>query len=378
LDAVPSTAPDFAPLVAAAGGTIDVVDIEDPPVPIRVELDPATPTELSVSVAQRRLDRSWRAWSFSGMKSAAEATNVSSGAGGHADDHAVPVRGGADEVSDVTDAAEQPPVPDAHEPALLPGLDPSGLATAPGGTEFGTMVHAIFEQCDFASPTLRDDLVEACTQRLRFRSFAIDPAPLADGLLHAIESPLGGPLGAARLRDLGRAHRLDELAFDMVLGSLRASQVGGVLAEHLPSDDLLRPWAVEVARAGFDVPVAGMLNGSIDLVARADGHRYWLADYKTNQLGIDSAYTRREMADAMAHHHYVLQASIYLVALHRYLRWRLPGYRPEDNLLGAAYLFVRGMDPSRDPHDARGVYWWQPPPTAIVALDRLFAGEVAA
>ncbi len=47
----------------------------------------------------------------------------------------------------------------------------------------------------------------------------------------------------------------------------------------------------------------------------------------------------------MAHHGYPLQATLYLVALHRYLRWRLRGYDPDVHLDGAAYLFLRGMDP---------------------------------
>ena len=45
----------------------------------------------------------------------------------------------------------------------------------------------------------------------------------------------------------------------------------------------------------------------------------------------------------MQHRHYGLQAILYTVALHRYLRWRLPGYDAERNLGGVLYLFVRGM-----------------------------------
>ena len=41
--------------------------------------------------------------------------------------------------------------------------------------------------------------------------------------------------------------------------------------------------------------------------------------------------------------HYPLQALLYVVALHRYLRWRLRGYDPDVHLGGVLYLFVRGM-----------------------------------
>ena len=38
------------------------------------------------------------------------------------------------------------------------------------------------------------------------------------------------------------------------------------------------------------------------------------------------------MASAMLAAHYPLQALLYCVALHRYLRWRLPGYDPDRHI----------------------------------------------
>jgi exodeoxyribonuclease V beta subunit len=49
------------------------------------------------------------------------------------------------------------------------------------------------------------------------------------------------------------------------------------------------------------------------------------------------------MQEQMIHHHYPLQAHLYLVALHRHLRWRLPDYNPERHLGGYVYAFLRGM-----------------------------------
>lgn len=364
-EVVPTTLDHFQPLVESSAGTIGVTSTQArPPSPAAggPSVGAAEPPALAVAVTDRVLDRSWRVWSFSGVKSAADAADTGPDAGPDAE---VPVAGGADE-----------PPPTAPEEQAEPPLDAQPLASAPGGTEFGTLVHHVLEQVDFASPTLLADLTEQCAASLRYRSMRIEPAHLAAGLQAAIEAPLGGPLGDLRLRHLTRADRLDELVFDMPLGRLRAHQVGAVLADHLPADDLLAPWARSMARAGYDLPLSGMLTGSIDLVARTDGgQRFWVADYKTNQLGPDSGYTRAELAEAMAHHHYPLQAALYLVALHRLLRWRLAGYRPEVHLGGAAYLFLRGMDPSRPADAARGVFWWQPPAAAIEALDRLLAAE---
>jgi exodeoxyribonuclease V beta subunit len=80
----------------------------------------------------------------------------------------------------------------------------------------------------------------------------------------------------------------------------------------------------------------------------------------------------------MEHHGYGLQALVYTVALHRYLRWRLAskGYDPATQLRGAAYLFVRGMAGSEGP-EGHGVFWWQPPFAVIEAVDQLLAPGVS-
>ena len=79
----------------------------------------------------------------------------------------------------------------------------------------------------------------------------------------------------------------------------------------------------------------------------------------------------------MLHHHYPLQAHLYLVALHRHLRWRLPGYEPEQHLGGYVYCFLRGMpgSVSGSPKDAVGPgRIVEPAPfLRIAALDRALA-----
>ena len=78
----------------------------------------------------------------------------------------------------------------------------------------------------------------------------------------------------------------------------------------------------------------------------------------------------------MEEHDYPLQALLYSVALHRYLRWRKPGYRPEAHLGGIAYLFLRGMTgPGRTGRGAAGVFEWAVPPALVVALSDLLDGR---
>ena len=86
---------------------------------------------------------------------------------------------------------------------------------------------------------------------------------------------------------------------------------------------------------------------------RLSGPRFAVVDYKTNWLGpIDEEltlghYRPEALAHEMIRAHYALQALLYTVALHRYLRWRLPGYDPGDHLAGVLYLFLRGMAGAR-------------------------------
>ncbi|SIK12624.1 Exodeoxyribonuclease V, alpha subunit (RecD) [Mycobacteroides abscessus subsp. abscessus] len=125
----------------------------------------------------------------------------------------------------------------------------------------------------------------------------------------------------------------------------------------------------------------GYLSGSVDAVLRV-GARYVVVDYKTNWLGTGDTpltaadYSRPRMVEAMLHSDYPLQALLYSVVLHRFLSWRLPGYRPEEHLGGAVYLFVRGMcgaaTPVENGHPA-GVFSWQPPSALVVALSELLS-----
>ncbi len=77
----------------------------------------------------------------------------------------------------------------------------------------------------------------------------------------------------------------------------------------------------------------------------------------------------------MAEHFYPLQALLYTVALHRYLRGRLRDYSPERHLGDSVYLFLRGVGLA----PGAGVWRRRWPAKLILDLDDVFAGaEVAA
>lgn len=382
--AAPASVADLQPLVThgADGEPVLTVTAVDPAATAPVGVGRTgtardggdAPPPWAIAVFDRQLDRVWRRWSFSSIIADARERSA-------VDHPQQPMPGGA--APSPTALADAPlaggfdePVAATHERDETPVETPPDRSDVwgdlPRGREFGTLVHRVLEQVDFAV----DD-------RIAVLRAAIDRDPvsaawateLAVGLDRTLGAPLGGIEGARRLADLRRTDRLDELDFHLPLGACTAADIGRVLARTLPADDPFAAWAATLAADGVDVRIEGMLTGSIDLVARsADGTRVWIADYKTNALGGPDAYDRAAMAQAMIDHHYPLQATLYLVAVHRMLGLRRRDYDPGRHLAGAAYLFVRGMRPGPVGDASPGVFWWSPPPSAIIAVDHLFGG----
>lgn len=343
---------------------------------------PKPPGALSVRRLDREIDLEWRRTSYSGLTAQAH-------------EHAYA------DVSEVPgDDEHTPEDPEPATPAGAPtfggALDrPSPMAELPRGTAFGTLVHAIYENFDPHADDLPAELERIAAHWLaRVPAAGLTAPALATALLPGVRTPLGELAGNRALCDIAITDRLAELDFELPLGGgdspaghrrVVLGEVSGLLARHLaPGDPLLRypdhladPLLAEQALRGF-------LVGSIDAVLRVpegDTHRYLIVDYKTNWLGPDPAmpllvghYQRAAMAEAMMHAHYPLQALLYSVALHRFLRWRQPGYDPRVHLGGVGYLFVRGMaGPDTPVVDGTpcGVFGWRPPPALVSELSDL-------
>jgi exodeoxyribonuclease V beta subunit len=134
--------------------------------------------------------------------------------------------------------------------------------------------------------------------------------------------------------------------------------------------------------------LAGLMTGSIDVAFRVPGKdaqhsRFVVADYKSNRLHTPGApvpagaYGRDAMRDGMEHGGYPLQALLYLVAMHRFLALRLPGYDIDTHLGPALYLFVRPMTGATTPViDAcrLGVFDWRPSSDLIIGVSRFLGG----
>jgi len=247
-------------------------------------------------------------------------------------------------------------------------------------------------------------LTAAAKAELRWSHKGLDPDGLAQALLPAVLTPWGPIANDACLADFGPDRRLTELGFELPLaggdratGRDGASIVWSVLADlaplleqHLPVGDPVRRYAAALRSPGLaDEALRGYLSGSLDLVVRVgtqSAGRYLVIDHKTNRLSPPEValtawhYRREALDDAVMRAHYPLQAMLYSVALHRFLRWRQPDYDPETHLGGVAYLFLRGMCGAATPLAADGfvpgVWTWRPPASLVVALSDLLAGGV--
>jgi exodeoxyribonuclease V beta subunit len=130
-----------------------------------------------------------------------------------------------------------------------------------------------------------------------------------------------------------------------------------------------------VSRATLD----GMMCGFIDLIFEHDG-RFYIVDYKSTWLGdAFSDYRTTALQENIEASHYDLQFLIYTLALHRYLRQRIPDYDMQTHLGGIYYLYVRGMTTDAEYSASTGIYSVQIDPAVVERLDHLFmqSGEPA-
>jgi exodeoxyribonuclease V beta subunit len=293
-----------------------------------------------------------------------------------------------------------------------PMADPAAVASftiadLPAGRAFGNVVHDILEHVE-PPPEPEPAAVAAAvhavvTERATSRLVASHRESLTALLTDALFTPFGGPALFAERRfvDFPATARLPEMDFEMAVAGIArgvlASDVGRVLLAKnmLPAADPLRAYAERIASEAFDVPLAGLFNGTIDAVLLLPGRpvddpRLLIADYKTNRLhGRDDphplqAYAPARLTAAMAHGDYPLQALVYGTAVYRMLRWRLghtkpAGWDPGECIAGVVYGFLRGMKGADTPVDSAGgrygVFTWQPPAGIWRRLSDLLAGD---
>ncbi|WP_017893807.1 exodeoxyribonuclease V subunit beta [Serratia sp. S4] len=299
---------------------------------------PQTPvlTELSAKHFTRQVQDFWRVTSYTGLQQ-----------------HGTSLMQDLLPRLDVDAAGEQA---QDSEPALTPHTFPRGAGP-------GTFLHSLFETIDFTQPLDEAWLLE----QLQQQGFGEHWQPI---LLAWMQVLLNTPLNdtGVALSALAPQHKQAELQFYLPIEQLLQARE---LDKLVKSYD---PLSARCPELDFQ-QVQGMLKGFIDLVFCWQG-KYYLLDYKSNWLGEDSsAYTQPAMEQAMAEHRYDLQYQLYTLALHRYLRHRLPDYDYQRHFGGVIYLFLRGVDAQ---HPGNGIFACRPQEQLVEGMDLLFSGKTAA
>ncbi len=239
----------------------------------------------------------------------------------------------------------------------------AGLHGFPRGPGPGTFLHGLLEWAareGFAALAAEPErLRRGVAGRCQRRGLGDWSAPLADWLARLLDTPLAVP-EAEPVRLAGLASCQPELEFwfetrwldvHCLDAAVRAGTLAGAPRPELPPGLL-----------------NGMLKGFVDLVFQHQG-RYYVVDYKSNWLGPgDEAYGPDRLREAVLEERYDLQYALYLLALHRLLQARLPGYDYDRHMGGAIYLFLRGLDAA-----SQGVFVERPPRHTLQTLDALVA-----
>lgn len=249
---------------------------------------------------------------------------------------------------------------DVAEPVLHSEQQQS-IHDFPRGAVPGTFLHQLLEdtqQQGFAncSPAFIEQLLQQQLARYNWQPWQ---TVLQSWLAQMLRQPLNGPgLALAQLSSV-RA----ELEFWLQTAQVNVQRLDQLIcAAVLPG--VARP-------ALLPDTLNGMLKGFIDLTLQGGDGRYWVLDYKSNWLGPTAAdYTADTMQQALLDKRYDVQAVLYMLALHRLLKLRQPGYlaAPQQYLGGALYWFMRAP--------AEGQLTLDAPLALLQQLDALFAGTL--
>ena len=243
------------------------------------------------------------------------------------------------------------------------------------GKNSGLLLHDILEQVDFANPSWPSAMEVPLAKYHTVVGIQQHDADKVVALQAWLEECLKAPLPTINDPDsaaldvtlgltLGQLlphQTLREVEFYFPLQQAKQSTLGQILSRHrgglpsaLPSHPVLQ----------------GMMHGFIDLVFEDNG-RFFVADYKSNHLGdMLEDYHLDAMLEANQQHYYDLQYLIYSLALHRYLKQRMPHYDAHQHFGGVYYLYLRGMSPK----SSTGVFSKAISLEELTELDDLFAG----
>ena len=271
---------------------------------------------------------------------------------------------------------------------ILDANKPNPLSTFPKGTDPGICLHKIIEKFNFQSDTDKI-LEEIIIKELLYFNIDISFTNIVlKGIKRIINTPLGNKLNNIKLKDISEKNIIKELKYNLALTSndklIRSADIGkSFLIDS--QYEFGKEYADEINK--LDIYSKGFHTGCIDCIIpvgeNIEESKWWIIDWKSNFISQNETnesfphnYNDETMKKEMHKHHYPLQAHLYLLALHRYLKWRLSNYSPEKSLGGYIYVFIRGL-PEEDykissHNEIPGLFSSKVSINRILYLDKLF------
>ncbi|MBW2116377.1 MAG: exodeoxyribonuclease V subunit beta [Deltaproteobacteria bacterium] len=329
--------------VSKAKGTISLTEMPAGQVGDVYTPLPGRKTALSCREFKGDIDRLWRISSFSSLTSGRPALEET------ADRDEIISPDGRDR-----EEIEEPVIREKY----------SEIFSFPAGAKPGIFLHDILEHLDFAErePAAMKKLVADKLDEYGFEHQWLDT--ICDMVTNVLSTPLDSAQKGPVLSFIKNEDRLNELEFYFPLKSVNPEKLKQIFQAN-PVSPLINDFPETIGMLQF-APTKGFMRGFMDLVFLWRD-RFYLVDWKSNLLG-DSPkdYNQEAMASAMKKECYILQYTIYTLALDQYLRLRMPEYSYEKHFGGVYYIFLRGVKPEMGP--GFGIYRDFPSPELIEGL----------
>jgi exodeoxyribonuclease V beta subunit len=245
---------------------------------------------------------------------------------------------------------------------------PNPFLDAPGGAWMGSVVHEWLETWDFQwDETTRGKMV-AYLNRACPWAFVEGTPPWAEQVVGMLEILRSAQLPGLNCSVAEGCPCFDASEWHFLL-PMSSTVTPRHFAEAFGSYAPEYPGYADQLNALHAQELWGLLQGFMDRLAVKDSC-WGVIDWKTNKLGATSRHYARDVLLASAmESHYLLQTSIYMVALRRYLR----RFSAEDHLVGAWLVYLRGVQPNTD----HGILHIAPNTDLLNALDALFSQPTA-
>lgn len=239
------------------------------------------------------------------------------------------------------------------------------------GVQFGNVFHQAMEKVTFSSwkEWANGDKAPECEYQILatlLHSFRYPDTQIASGvdfLTRLIGNTLTVHLPEnIRLCDIPDNAKQLEMQFQFALRPTQTQDFISLLKNHQ---------IIDTHSALTIAPVLeGVMMGTIDLIYMHND-KWFLIDYKTNFL---ESYAPSALIDAMRQNMYMLQALIYTIAAHRWLRFRLKeNYVYARDFGKMHYVFCRGVEAKNVSSAHSGIYSLHFPLPLINAIEALLA-----